>query len=1401
MPTINKMFLGKSVAVAALLAALLVGVHTVQAHRIPAALQRQAERAADAGKADAAVHYLRQYLEFRPDDTDALVRLAGMMRERPGRGPGEQLLLYDKILRADPARHAVRRDALDASLRMGRYSDAETHAAALIAVFPADAELRQRLALAQAATQKPEEAARSYEAALTADPANVATYQLYAQFLARDQKAPAEARAVVDRLVAAVPQDPEAYLTRARFDAGAGPGATVLADLGRALDLDPENAEALVLLAEFYQKSRKLNEAHDCLAAGVKLYPADLRLIRSLAWLDLNMGNIGAAVGVLEDGMARVSDSFELLVPLADLLVQLGETGRSEEIVAKLQARPTPAAKMQTKYLRARLHMRGLRWAEAADLLTGLRLDAVNMPGLESQTNLLLAACQQRRGLLDEERETLKLLLNKDPNHLAGRVGLAQAFLNAGRAAEATAEYETAVKSPYASPAVHATLVRLKCLEYARVGGRASDWAQLERVADDLIKSASAASSDPTILRAEIAEARGDLRQATALLRAEASRRPGDVRLWVALADRVAKLAGVSAALNILDEAQAAAGDGAEVRLARADLSARDPALPRTLEPLSEAIETWPDAEQTRLLLGLVEVLDRLGDEPGVVRSYQKLVARRPNDLTLWETLGERAWRNGNAAVAQEALAAVTRIDPTGRGAALLNAWRAVHTKDTADVAAVEAALTAAFGESPERADACVARGHLKRLQNDAAGAAPLFERAVKLEPGRFPPMQSYLADVAAYQSDDAVNAVLLRLASDPRWAGEPLRRTARAAAKLAPTAVKKVLAAAAPHVEREPGGLGWLGDSYALAGLPTPAAECFARAVASPVANADDWLRLAVRSAQRGSPEAAVATLTQAEAKLPAGLAASVLASYAESGVAPKGWQPTFATADARRLFLRASLSVKLSRFQRAESVAMLEAALVDATLPPADAAWAGRNLAMLLAARGSAADRARAVTLLTATGDAIGDTPDEKRATAAVLTALARHLDGDARRAVTARAVQALESLVKETRSARDAYLLAQVYRAAGSRKAAIDVLNSLMEADPKNLDYHLMALEELTDLGQMTPAVAFAQRLLALYPTDFRAVAAVARFECKAGRPERGLALAEAYVRTADATVGDLPAKSARAAELLDELVRLPSVRHTPAGRKMTDAAVERYEALISGRPDALVAAAGLLAQDARHAEGFALIDKAGKSPTARTRAAAGMAVLRAGGASERQFATVAEWLAAARRDEPDAPGPLLNEAEFYALKLDYARAEAIYTEVLAKEPRNVVALNNLAWILAPQPESSAKALELIDRAVAEVGVTGELLDTRARVRIASKQFELAEKDLTEALTQEKTGLRMFHLALSKQAQTPPRKADAATAFKQAKERGLEARGVHPADLPQFRVLDAESLLGPS
>src|SRR5438093_656659 len=101
MPTINKTFLLKLLLAVVALGGALAGTHAVQSGRIPDALLRQADRAAAAKNNDAAIHYLRQYLEFRPADVDVQDRLAEMLRDRSGDEARSSLIfLYDKILRA-----------------------------------------------------------------------------------------------------------------------------------------------------------------------------------------------------------------------------------------------------------------------------------------------------------------------------------------------------------------------------------------------------------------------------------------------------------------------------------------------------------------------------------------------------------------------------------------------------------------------------------------------------------------------------------------------------------------------------------------------------------------------------------------------------------------------------------------------------------------------------------------------------------------------------------------------------------------------------------------------------------------------------------------------------------------------------------------------------------------------------------------------------------------------------------------------------------------------------------------------------------------------------------------------------------------------------------------------------
>ena len=74
MPILNTKLLLRVLAVVIVLGGALVVLHRVQAGRVPDSLLWQANAAADKGKTDKAIFYLRQYLEFRPDDHDTAIQ-------------------------------------------------------------------------------------------------------------------------------------------------------------------------------------------------------------------------------------------------------------------------------------------------------------------------------------------------------------------------------------------------------------------------------------------------------------------------------------------------------------------------------------------------------------------------------------------------------------------------------------------------------------------------------------------------------------------------------------------------------------------------------------------------------------------------------------------------------------------------------------------------------------------------------------------------------------------------------------------------------------------------------------------------------------------------------------------------------------------------------------------------------------------------------------------------------------------------------------------------------------------------------------------------------------------------------------------------------------------------------
>jgi predicted Zn-dependent protease len=1387
MPTINKRFLLRLLFVVALAAGAIAGLHTIQAGRIPDALRRQAERAVEAEKPDAAIKFLRQYLEFRPTDADVQEQLATLLRARSGDAARSELVfLYDKILRNDPARAAVRREAVIACLQLRRFTDAAAHAEALVKALPADADAWRYLARAQVGLRQFDSAKRSFETAIERDPKAPLGYRQLAEFHWLDRDAPADAQAVYDRMIATLPRSSEAYFARAKFLARptkdnpplpAPKDDPVLADLKASLERDPANADASLLLGERLQRHRDLLAARTAFVDGLKHNPDDERLSRSLAWLETNRGNTPGAIRVLEDAVARSPDGYELLVTLADLLVQSGDLDRTRATLDAIEKKKGPNARLRAGYLRGRLAMQRADWDAAIAELTAVRGGAVELPALETQANLLLASCHARRGETAKTIECLQLVTLKEPSNLGARVGLGTAYLDAGQSAEAAREFETAANHVSASPSIVGLAVQIKALRLVAAGAGDDAWNDLERSA---VAQANrfGNGADGALILADLAALAGRTRPAIDLLQKALTRHGNDTRAWTKLAELVADGYGVAAGLRILDEALGVVGDSADLRLARADLYARDPARLRPLANLESQIDAWSEDDQARLLHGLIDAHDRLGDSANVLRLYRIVAARRPRDAGAWLAICERAWAAGDAATAREAAAVLDALESKpADAAALAVAWREL-------AAGTPISVRERLGERPSRADACRVLARQFERDGRADRARELFARAVRLEPTNFDAVAALLAHLAAPGAEAELKRFVASLAVDPRWTGEPFRRAARTAA-LSTKTPDALLNAVLPIVERQPGGTGWFADLQTALGRPKDAIATAQRAALRPGATADDWLRFALRTAESSGRDAGTAVVQSAKSKLPAELFADLAAAYTSSRVGAGAAIAAGSPKEIRPL-AAARLAIQLGQLDRAAAIRECETLLADPRLPTDDAAWARRRLAMVLTVRGEPSDRSRALALLA--GER-GGSPADRRATASVLAAVGRHLDGADRAAALSAATALLEGLVAEkTRERRqDALALARLQRTAGRTDDAVRTIQELVNEQPDQADYLLAALDLLIDANRIDMAGPFAERLLAAAPNDARALAAAARYECRRGQVDRAIALAERYERTADLAAGEAVAKTARAADWLDRLAREPGVAKTPAAAKLVDAAVARYEAVLHARPHLLGEVAEALAADGRGRAALDAIDRLGAGVPERHRALAAVAALRAGAPADHRVRT---WIDAAIAREPASLAVRLAEAEYLLHANDLVAAERAYAAILAADARNTTALNNLAWILAPRTDATARAEALVEKAARETGLTAELLDTRARIRIAAKQPELAERDATEALRQERTPLRLFHLALAQRERSPD--AGRAT-YREAKTRGLDAKAVHPLDRERLAQFD--------
>ena len=160
--------------------------------------------------------------------------------------------------------------------------------------------------------------------------------------------------------------------------------------------------------------------------------------------------------------------------------------------------------------------------------------------------------------------------------------------------------------------------------------------------------------------------------------------------------------------------------------------------------------------------------------------------------------------------------------------------------------------------------------------------------------------------------------------------------------------------------------------------------------------------------------------------------------------------------------------------------------------------------------------------------------------------------------------------------------------------------------------------------------------------------------------------------------------------------------------------------------------------------------------------------------------------------AQKDPKDIPSRMFL-AELLELQGNYGEVEKLCHDARKMDDTQIVALNNLAWLLGQSPARAAEALTLINRAIKTHGPRPELLDTRAIVQLNLGNAEQALRDLERVVNEAPTPTRLFHLA---RAHERLKNVESAVAMlRQATETGLTLQQVHPVEQAEYQRVTAE------
>jgi tetratricopeptide (TPR) repeat protein len=1163
----------------------------------------------------------------------------------------------------------------------------------------------------------------------------------------------------------------------------------------------------------------------------------DPRVLPQLAELEVAANRRDVAIDLYDIAQKKARGKFERndhLWKLASLLIDDNKPKKAEDAIELLKQNG-----MQTYYvdfLRARVAVQNKNWSEAISLLESARpLLAMMKRDLAVRADLLLATCFEQIGQMDQQLIVYQRALNLDPKNDTARYGLATTLAAHGRLEDAIVE-SRAIKG---GSLLHARFLIRKNLQLPR---EQANWKAISKSLDDIVKANPKKESEVSPLHAEVAllqaevamaEATGLELQAKSLQASrdedkdkgkgkeakaklqEANQRfadaskyiemakveaPKSIEPWIAasaVAGRKGDADGTAKALAILSEASAKYPERPEWRIAKLRYvpSKKEDAIPY-LQSIGESLDAVQNPDKAVVLRYLADAYERTGNRAEAEKLWRQIVVLQPNQLGVQLSAFDFFVRSENEKGMTDTLAGIKKIEgPSGPVGQFAEAERLIHEcgrlvkaqkklppEAQPKLAAARRHLNAAAVKRPNWSRIPISLATAAEFEGDVDLAIKHMFEAEKL--GN---RQTHLLMALASHLKDKNRLVeaqtVLRKLHEVDLAGTHELQMRAAEISLFTQDLGRAYDLTQMAVTGDSKNfkdLLWRGQMLAALDHPTEAEK----ALRSAINLADDdprpWMLMVQLRSRSADPEKkkALEVIEEMKAKLPAGKAPFSLAQcyqlIGKNEEAEKAYQEALAAApndpDQQKFLLQSVASFYLSSAKPDKAESPLRRLLqTNLNASQEQQMWARRNLARALMAQidkkhskddkkpADENDKEKQAMSFVEQNLAVNPASKEDRLIRALL------LGGDDTR--RKEAIKEIEALYQGKQMSSDITLvLATLYDAEQDWRQARVLMTNYLSAHPD----HVKDQVRLAD---------FVNKLMI--------------------HNERNDA--EVWFRALQESVKSSKenAKVAEGTARLAGLVR----RHPSLARGMSSENVDALRAFAdkSGDKINLAAHAELLSGLGRLDEALEICGRLLKDAPVLGISTAVSAVC-ANKASPKQFAQVEGWVEDARKKAAKSPDDghqwNLQLALLKERQSNFAEAEVLYRSVLNSKKFNLIAKNNLAFLLGLTGKET-EALQHFDSLLTELAKQDppnegcEALDSRAAVlRLQGKLVE-AEKDIRTALKEAETPYRLFHFA---QIQHSAGKSkEARETMLKAIGLGLSVEMVHPLEVKSYETLE--------